>query len=87
MSLENFFNSFTDSCEPNGHAEFNWSAKGRGFGSMYFYMDKDGYVHCENEIMSREFIKEMLCKMVDNCVLDCPGQHDGDGLPEGYSPK
>lgn len=88
MSLDNFFNSLEDRCEPAGFADYKWSAKGRGFGGFYFYVDKkDGYVHCDNEIMSREFLKDMLCKMVDNCVLDCPGSNDGDGLPPNYAPK
>jgi len=92
MSLKEFFNQFGDSCEPDGHGGYNWSAKGRGFGNFYFYKnDKDGYVWCGNEIMSREFIKDMLCKMVDNCVLDCPGYGDGDerdsGLPPNYNPQ
>ena len=91
MSLTDFFEKFEDSCEPNETATFSWSAKGHGFGQVYFYVDKkDGYVHCNNEIMSREFIKEMLCIMVDNCVLDCPGRVDeenGTHLPPGYTPK
>jgi archaellum biogenesis ATPase FlaH len=32
---------------------------------------KKGYdvVYCDNECMSKEFIKQVLCDMVDNCVL------------------
>jgi hypothetical protein len=89
MSLKEFFDSFEDSCEPGGTAHFRWSAKGCGFGEMYFYLDKsDGYVHCDNELMGREFLKEMLCKMVDNCVLNLPGSFDTTGgLPPNYTPK
>ena len=90
MSLKEFFDSFDDCCTPTGMASFEWSAKGCGFGGMYFYFDeKDSYVHCENEIMGREFLKRMLCNMVDNCVLDCPGQWDEatEGKPPGYDPK
>lgn len=92
MSLSDFFNSFDDCCAPVGSspASFEWCAKGVGFGGMYFYFDeKDGYVHCENEIMGREFLKKMLCLMVDNCVLDCPGQWDEatEGKPPGYTPR
>lgn len=87
MSLQKFFDSFDTSCSPNGFATFSWTDKGTGFGGMYFYVDeKDGYVHCENEIMGREFLKRMLCSMVDNCVLDCPGSWDEatEGKPPGY---
>jgi len=90
MSLREFFNKFDDTCEPQGNVSFQWTSKGVGFGGMYFYLDKtDGYVHCDNEIMGREFLKRMLCLMVDNCVLDCPGQWDEatGGKPPGYDPK
>jgi len=91
MSLKNFFESFNDSCEPLRTTTFSWSKKGCGFGQMYFYLDKeDGYVHCGNEIMSRQFLKDMLCKMVDNCVLDEPNDRyedtGPDGKPPGYCP-
>jgi hypothetical protein len=91
MSLREFFDRFDESCEPVGTASFQWTAKGVGFGGMYFYFDKkDSYVHCENEIMSRKFLKEMLCHMVDNCVLDCPNEQHADtginGLPPNYNP-
>jgi len=87
MSLTDFFNKFDNGCTPVGHAEFEWTAKGVGFGGMYFYLNKeDGYVHCENEAMSREFLKEMLCQMVDNCVLDC-ARHEADKYPKGYNPQ
>lgn len=92
MSLKAFFDSFDDSCEPHRNASFSWSAKGCGFGQMTFYIDEaDGYVHCANEIMSRAFLKDMLCKMVDNCVLDDPNERHPDtgpdGKPPGYNPK
>lgn len=92
MSLKEFFDTFEDTCEPHRHVGFSWSAKGLGFGQMTFHVDDaDGYVHCGNEIMSRAFLKEMLCKMVDNCVLDEPNERHADtgpnGKPPGYDPK
>ncbi len=91
MSLETFFEQFKDTCVPTEGVDFQWSAKGIGFGGMYFYLDKkDGYVHCSNESMSRQFLKDMLCKMVDNCVLDEPNERHADtgpgGKPPGYTP-
>ena len=92
MSLKEFFETFSDSCEPTKSAAFNWACKGMGFGQMYFYVDEaDGYVHCGNEFMSRTFLKEMLCKMADNCVLDEPNERHADtgvdGKPPGYTPN
>lgn len=90
MSLKEFFNAFTDICHPMGTADFEWSSKGVGFGGLYFYVSEyDGYVHCGNEAMSREFIKKILCDMVDQCVLDCPGSFDEgtEGKPPGYTPR
>ena len=90
MSLKDFFDGFEDCCNPTGEVSFKWSARGAGFGNLYFYFnEKDSYVHCENELMGREFIKKMLCNMVDNCVLDCPGEWDEatNGNPPGYNPK
>jgi hypothetical protein len=49
----------------------NWSAKGIGFGQLYFYTD-NGLIYCDNELMDKEFIKQVLCQMVDDCVLTCP---------------
>jgi hypothetical protein len=90
--MKEFLNSFNESCEPIGHITFRWSSKGVGFGTMSFYLDpKDGYVHCGNEIMSRQFLKDMLCKMVDNAVMDEYNDRHADngpgGLPPGYVPK
>ena len=51
--------------------QLNWSAANCGFGQFYFYHDKrDGKIHCSNECKDKEFIKAVLCNMVDNCVLD-----------------
>lgn len=78
MSLQAFFDSCSDGCEPLSPVTFAWSATGVGFGQLYFYVDpEDNKVHCANETMGREFIKRTLCAMVDNCVLDEPG-----GWPE-----
>ena len=58
-------------CELNGSIDIGWSVEGIGFGHFYFY-EKDGEIHCDNEIMSKEFIKKVLCDFVDQCVLDDP---------------
>ena len=74
MSLPEWFDTFEDGCYPTDAIQFNWHAKGIGFGSMYFYQGEDGKVHCDNEMMGKAFLKNMLCKMVDDCVLDCERQ-------------
>ena len=71
MSLQDMFDNCTTFCEPSGSVYFNWSKKGRGFGQLSFYI-KDDKIMCGNELVSKEFIKKMLCLMVDECELDCP---------------
>lgn len=60
------------SCEPaktnQDGARFLWALDGVGFGELYFYV-QDGKIYCDNETMDKEFIKKMLCKMVDDCIL------------------
>ncbi len=49
--------------------QINWSVKNIGWGEFYFY-NKNGNLHCSNELMSKAFIKDILCKMIDDCILD-----------------
>ena len=49
-----------------------WSVKGFGFGEFTFYNKKvkgKWQVFCNNECCDRAFIKKVLSKMVDDCVL------------------
>ena len=43
---------------------FRWNVEKVGFGEISFYY-KDGKLECNNECMSKEFIKEILCDFVD----------------------
>lgn len=54
-------------CDTNGF-DIAWETKRAGFGHVCFTMTKDGLV-CENEMMSRAFIKRVLCKLVDDAKL------------------
>jgi len=63
--LQAMFAEMEDHCEPTNGASFEWSAKGVGFGTFYFYHDGDK-VACDSETMSKEFVKRMLCQMVDD---------------------
>ena len=62
-------NQFEDSVDLHSSFGLNWSVKGTGFGQFYFY-EKDGKICCANENMSKEFIKKVLCTMIDNCELE-----------------
>ena len=46
-----------------------WSMQGKGFGEFTFKNVKDK-VYCGNECEDKPFIKMMLCKMVDDCILE-----------------
>ncbi len=81
MSIQKFFDSMENKCEPvkfepetgnlaNSTAFFSWSQHGRGFGNIYFYFNDEGELHCDNECMSKERIKEILGYMVDQAVFD-----------------
>ena len=84
--LKEYFASFKDSCGPrrDDNGVFTpimaaWTAKDHGFGEFTFYVigGKLRYVigdklRCDNEAMSKDFIKKMLCQMVDDAELDDP---------------
>lgn len=69
MSLDTFFEQCEDYCAPTNYVHFQWSAKGVGFGGFDFKVTEEGKITCMNEMMSKEFIKKMLCQMVDDCEL------------------
>jgi len=69
MSLQDFFNNQTDTVTLHDNFGLNWSSKGIGFGQFYFY-NKDGKIFCSNEFMSKDFIKKVLCQMIDECELE-----------------
>lgn len=76
MALHEMFEKIEDNCTPDRCTVFNWQAKSVGFGQFYFSTEKDGTVHCDNEGMSKAFIKRMLCQMVDNAVMSIPNKKD-----------
>jgi hypothetical protein len=45
-----------------------WSASNLGFGELTFYRTDTGYA-CDNECMSRTFVKAVLCAWVDKMEL------------------
>jgi len=44
---------------------FCWSIDGFGFGTTTFFY-KDGKLMCDNETLSKESIKKIMCKFVDD---------------------
>ena len=47
---------------------FRWSKDRVGFGEFIFFTNPEtGTMKCESEMMGKEFVKEMLCLMVDKC--------------------
>lgn len=48
----------------------NWSLPNRGFGQLYLYQSGN-VVFCDNELLDKETIKQILNKLVDDCVLTC----------------
>lgn len=86
MTIQAFLDSMEDSCCPvvyteegieSSSATFAWSAKGIGFGSFVFY-EKDGELRCENECMGKEFIKKLLCNMVDEATMNDERDENGE---------
>jgi len=57
-------------CDLQMNFVIQWSIQDIGFGEFYFHTDIDGTTHCDNEMMDKKFIKAVLIKMVDDCVLD-----------------
>lgn len=62
------FENIEQSVELIDEFTIDWSVPKVGFGQFKFY-SKDGIIYCENETMSKDFIKSVLTSMVDNCVL------------------
>jgi len=67
--VPNFLDKCPDYCLPQNRASFQWSKSGVGFGEVHFYI-QDGVLCCDNEAMSKTFLKEMFCQMIDECKLD-----------------
>jgi hypothetical protein len=44
---------------------FSWSIKNFGFGTTTFYYDQ-GNLFCDSETMSKDEIKKLLCRFVDD---------------------
>lgn len=52
-----------------GLIDVGWGVHRLGFGHISFN-NKDGKIYCSSEGMSREFVKEVLCKLVDVAIFE-----------------
>lgn len=50
--------------------KIDWSTKSAGWGQFSFYGSSN--VRCDNQGMSRKFLKEVLCKLAEEIPLDDP---------------
>lgn len=57
-----------DTCKPEVSFTLWWSGRYVGFGEFRFFY-RDGELMIDNECMDKDFIKAMLCKMVDDATL------------------
>lgn len=57
----------------------DWGLNGVGYGSFAFYKaKKGGKCRIDNEYMSKDTIKKVICQLIDNAVLiDPPGKKKG----------
>lgn len=78
MAMRDFFDAMSDSAVPGRNGledkiQIRWEKKGKGFGEFWFFFEKDengnDVLKCDNECETRTFVKEMLCKMVDDAEL------------------
>lgn len=51
-----------------GDIDLSWMC-GLGFGHLAFYKGEDGKIYCNNECMSKEFCKRVLCALVDKSEM------------------
>jgi hypothetical protein len=70
MSIQDFLDQCDDGVDIGQTFHILWSKQGIGWGQFQFYMGDDEKIHIDNECMDKRFIKEILCQMVDNAVLD-----------------
>lgn len=81
MAIQDFLDSCSDMVDLNNGFSVSWSRTGVGFGSFYFRITEAGSIQIDNECMGKDFIKGVLCRMVDEAILD-----DNPSRPENYKP-
>jgi hypothetical protein len=70
MSIQDMLNNCANDVTLDNSFSIQWSVTGVGFGSFFFSAKEDGSIEIQNECMSKEFIKKVLCMMVDGATLN-----------------
>lgn len=77
MSVEDFLDKCPNDVSFEKPFVIEWSETSRGFGQYQFYINPvDNKIHIDNEFDSKETIKRILCKMVDDAILDDQTFHE-----------
>jgi len=70
MGIQDILDKCENKIDLNEPIYLSFSVNGFGFGELYFYQTDDDVIHCANECMSKDRIKQILSQMVDECILD-----------------
>jgi len=54
---------------PNQHFRIHWGY-GKGFGVIVFNTDKSGKISLETEFMTKDFVRDVMNKIIDQAVLE-----------------
>lgn len=58
-----------DDRDEKSSIQFSWGIEGFGFGTTTFFYDKNGDLKCDNETLSKDSIKSLLCAFVDRAIF------------------
>jgi hypothetical protein len=76
VEVDGFWGQGEGTCiSDGGGVEVSWGTKGAGFGTLTFFL-QDGKLRCDNQMMGRDFIKRVLCKLVDEMQLQDEPPHE-----------
>ena len=69
VNIQEVLDTLEGDCRPQSTIGFSWHAKGIGFGEFVFiWIAEKNRLDMDTECMSKEFIKRMLCQMVDEAT-------------------
>lgn len=64
------FNNKEGNQANQGGFDISWRTKAAGFGHMVVYVDNDGSIRCQDEGMGKNFLRDVLNKLLDKMELD-----------------
>ena len=70
MSIKKLFDNIPAAINIDNTFIIQWSEPGTGWGEFTFYKDEDGGIHCDNECMSKEFVKKIMNRFIDEIIFD-----------------